>query len=145
MNISNDNNKKEMVEHQRRGFNTQLKLIAEALEAKGFMVLHDPSGHDYDNEVIVVIKISCVPDGDRERPYLATEIEKDIVHIPSGEELIGNILLNVNGKVNEENIHMNIFVTRKKDVLKYYNESGELVPLIEILIELKEVLEIIQK
>lgn len=137
------NNQQEIVEHQRTGFNKQLNLIAEELEAKGFMVLHDPSGHDYQNEFIAVIKISCAPDGYRERPYPTTEMERDMHNVPSSEELVGNIFLN--GKVNEENIYMNIFVTLFKGVLKYYTENGEVILLTDILLELKEILAIITK
>ena len=132
--------KEKVIEHQRMVFNKQLNLITRELGAKGFMVLHDPSGHDYNNDFVVVIKIKdFMATGDRERPYLSSEIERDTHNIPVNEELIGNIFLN--GKVNEKNIHMDIFVTLFKGVLKYYTEIGEPISLQEILLKLKEILE----
>lgn len=132
--------KEKIIEHQRTVFNKQLNLITRELRAKGFMVLHDPSGHDYNNEFVVVIKIKDImATGDRERPYLSSEIERDTHNIPVNKELIGNIFLN--GKVNDKNIHMNIFVTLEKGVLKYYTEIGEPIPLRVILEKMTEVLE----
>ncbi len=140
MNIFKNNRKKEMLEHQRTGFNKQLNLITRELGAKGFMVLHDPTGHDYNNEFVVVIKIKDImATGDRERPYLDTEMERDMHNVPSGEELTANIL--IKGKFNNENIHMNIFVTLQNGLLKYYTKNGEVITLVEILLKLKEILE----